>query len=230
MNINVQGTGRRLTDVLIRRGALTADALASAQAEAGTERIERYLVKNRIVNASAMTLAIAEYLALQPISLAHFSVPASLVELLPPDQWVKLQVVPVAKIGKSLTIAVGDPFNLSAVDELRSKTGLSVSPVIASEDEIGEILKKAEAAAKAPAIQMSDIMRSADSDIEVSSTKEEENLEQSLDNADDAPAIKMVNAILIEALRTKASDIHIEVGNPPLLRVHGGKECPWPAR
>ena len=210
MNMYAQGTGRRLTDVLIRRGALTSDALAAAQAEAGNERIERYLVKNKIVKPSAMTLAIAEYLALHPVSLAHFTPPPTLFDLLKAEQWVKLQVVPVAKIGKLLTVAVGDPFNLAAVDEIRSTTGLSVATVIAAEDEIAEILKKVEAAAKAPAIQMSDIMRSADSDIEVSTTKEEENLEQSLDNADDAPVIKMVNAILIEALRTKASDIHIE--------------------
>ena len=107
MNINFQGAGRRLTDVLIRRGALTAEALAAAQAEAGSDRIERYLVKNKIVKPGAMTLAVAEYLALQPIRLAHFSPPQALVELLKPDQWVKLQVVPVSRVGKSITIAVG---------------------------------------------------------------------------------------------------------------------------
>ena len=78
MNMYAQGTGRRLTDVLIRRGALTSDALAAAQAEAGNERIERYLVKSKIVKPSAMTLAIAEYLALHPVSLAHFTPPPTL--------------------------------------------------------------------------------------------------------------------------------------------------------
>lgn len=210
MNNSVQGTGRRLTDVLMRRGAITEEALTAARAEAGSERIERYLVKNKIVSAESMTLAIAEYLALPPISLAHFNVPPTLFDLLKQDQWTKLQVVPVARVSQSLTVAVGDPFNLSAVEEIRSKTGLTVTTVIAPEEEIAEILAKADAIAKTPAIQMSDIMRSADSDVEVSTNGKEENLEATLESADDAPVIKMVNAILIEALRTKASDIHIE--------------------
>ena len=210
MNYSVQGTGRRLTDVLIRRGVITEETLSAARTEAGSERIERYLVKTKTVSAQAMTLAIAEYLALPPISLAHFTVPPTLFDLLKQDQWSKLQVVPVARVSQSLTVAVGDPFNLSAVEEIRSKTGLSVSTVIAPEEEIAEILAKADAIAKTPAIQMSDIMRSADSDVEVSTAEKEENLEETLESAEDAPVIKMVNAILIEALRTKASDIHIE--------------------
>lgn len=211
MNTFEHGTGRRLTDVLIRRGALTADALATALSEAGSERIERYLVKNKVVTSTAMTLAIAEYLNLPPISLAHFSLQPLLIELLPQDQWSRLQIIPVARINKLLTVALGDPFNLPAVDEVRAKTGLDVSAVVASEDEVADILKKTAQAAKAPDIQMSDIMRSGDSDIEIAtSSQSEDNIEKTLESAEGAPVIKMVNAILIEALRTKASDIHIE--------------------
>lgn len=209
MNTRAQAAGGRLTDVLVRRGTISAADLDAAQAETNGERIERYLVKQKIVSANDMTLAIAEYLGLPPFSLAHFTVSPQLMEIMPRERWLQLQVVPVARCGKCLTIAIGDPFNLSAVDEIRVKTTLDVSPVVASEDSIAELLGKVDNAAKAADIQMSDIMRSGD-DIEIGTAEKEESIEQTLESAEGAPVIRMVNAILIEALRTRASDIHLE--------------------
>ena len=209
MNTRAQATGGRLTDVLVRRGTISAADLDAAQTEANGERIERYLVKQKIVGDNDMTLAIAEYLGLPPLPLTHFTVSTTLMELLPRERWLQLQVVPIARNGKCLTIAIGDPFNLSAIDEVRTKTSLDVSAVVAPEDAIAELLNKVDNAAKAADIQMSDIMRSGD-DIEIGTQEKEESIEKTLESAEGAPVIRMVNAILIEALRTRASDIHLE--------------------
>lgn len=202
------GTGGRLTDVLLRRGAIDAERLAQAQQDSGNERIERYLVKNRMVSPGAMTLALAEYLGLPPLPLSHFTMQPELLELMPKEQWARLQIIPVSRMEKCLTVALGDPFNLPAIDEIRSKTGLDVSTVIAPEEQVTELLNRA--TSKSPDIEMSDIMRSGDSEVEVGQAESDENIEATLESAEGAPVIRMVNAILIEALRTRASDIHIE--------------------
>jgi len=205
-------SGGRLTDVLVRRGTLTAEALAEAEAgSAPGERIERVLVRKKVVTPENMTLAIAEYLSIPPLPLSHFTLNPALFNLLPHEQWSRLQALPVARAGQSLTVALSDPFNIQSIDEISGKSGLDVLPVVAGEQEIRDLLTKATAQDKAPDIQISDILRDSDAEVEFGSEKEaEESIEKTLETAEGAPVIRMVNAMLIEALRTRASDIHIE--------------------
>ncbi|MGI6100016.1 MAG: Flp pilus assembly complex ATPase component TadA [Lentisphaerae bacterium] len=211
MNDRVSGIGR-LTDVLVRRGALTAEALAEAEgAIMPGERIERVLIKRKFITPADMTLAIAEYLGIPPIPLAHFTPNQKLFDLLPHEQWQRLQALPVARVGQMLTVALSDPFNLQSIDEISSKSGLDVLPVVGGEQEIRDLLARIMAQHKAPDIQISDILRDSEAEVEFGSDREaEESIEQTLESAEGAPVIRMVNAMLIEALRTRASDIHLE--------------------
>ena len=211
MNDRVSGIGR-LTDVLVRRGALTAEALAEAEgAIMPGERIERVLIKRKFITPEDMTLAIAEYLGIPPIPLAHFTPNQQLFDLLPHEQWQRQQAQPVARVGQMLTVALSDPFNLQSIDEISSKSGLDVLPVVGGEQEIRDLLARIMAQHKAPDIQISDILRDSEAEVEFGSDREaEESIEQTLESAEGAPVIRMVNAMLIEALRTRASDIHLE--------------------
>ena len=211
MNDRVSGIGR-LTDVLVRRGALTAEALAEAEgAIMPGERIERVLIKRKFITPADMTLAIAEYLGIPPIPLAHFTPNQKLFDLLPHEQWQRQQALPVARVGQMLTVALSDPFNLQSIDEISSKSGLDVLPVVGGEQEIRDLLARIMAQHKAPDIQISDILRDSEAEVEFGSDREaEESIEQTLESAEGAPVIRMVNAMLIEALRTRASDIHLE--------------------
>jgi type IV pilus assembly protein PilB len=211
MNDRVSGIGR-LTDVLVRRGALTAEALAEAEgAIMPGERIERVLIKRKFITPADMTLAIAEYLGIPPIPLAHFTPNQKLFDLLPHEKWQRLQALPVARVGQMLTVALSDPFNLQSIDEISSKSGLDVLPVVGGEQEIRDLLARIMAQHKAPDIQISDILRDSEAEVEFGSDREaEESIEQTLESAEGAPVIRMVNAMLIEALRTRASDIHLE--------------------
>ena len=211
MNDRVSGIGR-LTDVLVRRGALTAEALAEAEgAIMPGERIERVLIKRKFITPADMTLAIAEYLGIPPIPLAHFTPNQKLFDLLPLVLWLRLLALPVARVGQMLTVALSDPFNLQSIDEISSKSGLDVLPVVGGEQEIRDLLARIMAQHKAPDIQISDILRDSEAEVEFGSDREaEESIEQTLESAEGAPVIRMVNAMLIEALRTRASDIHLE--------------------
>ena len=212
MNSRVGGGGGRLTDVLVRRGALTAEALAEAEGNSlPGERIERVLVRRKVVTSENMTLAIAEYLGIPPLPLGRFTPNPKLFDLMPREQWTRLQALPIARAGQCLTVALSDPFNIQSIDEISGKSGLDVLPVVAGEQEIRDLLAKATATDKAPDIQISDILRDSDTEVEFGSDKEaEESIEKTLESAEGAPVIRMVNAMLIEALRTRASDIHLE--------------------
>jgi type IV pilus assembly protein PilB len=118
--------------------------------------------------------------------------------------------MPIARVGKSLTVAFSDPFDLMAIDELTATTGLAITAVVASEIDIISVISKLSAEAS-QGLDMEELMRN-ESDVQVGddAVKEELSLDEMLEKAEGAPVIRMVNMILVEALRTGASDIHIE--------------------
>jgi type IV pilus assembly protein PilB len=208
MSASVQAAN--VSEILIRRGALTAEKLAEAQASAQDTPVEKYLAQHQMVPAEELTLALAEYLHMPPITLAHFTPDPALVEILPADVWVRVKAFPLLKTPQSLLVALGDPFDIMALDELHALTGLAITPLVAAEREVNDLVQRA-TTATTQGIDLADVMRSSDSDVEVGRTETtEESLEKTLESAEGAPVIRMVNMILVEALRTKASDIHIE--------------------
>jgi type IV pilus assembly protein PilB len=230
--------GLRFTDILLKRGAITADALNQAQEKAQglSVRLEKYLLDNKLIPPAEVTLGLAEYLHMAPITLSQFSPNPQLLESFPPDILKKHQAVPLMKIGQTLVVALGDPFDIVAVDELHVMTGLNVMPLVASEKEIQDTLTKVLAPPEAAqSLDLEDIMRGSDSEVEVGhEEKNEVSLEEMMESAEGAPVIRMVNMILVEALRTRASDIHIEPQDKTLrlrYRVDGGLvERPSPAK
>jgi type IV pilus assembly protein PilB len=206
------GSGR-IQDILVHRGILTTAQLTAAEQDARAKgtRLERYLAEKKLVNQDDMVLALSEYLHRPPFTLAHFVPVPTLMELIPIDFMKDHLLVPVSAAGKTLTVALGDPFDLMALDELKVITGMTVTPVVVSETQVSELLAKL----KAQSSQASDINMEAfmkdESDVEVvEDDKEELSLDEMLETAEGAPVIRMVNLMLVEALRTGASDIHIE--------------------
>jgi len=198
--------------ILLRRNMIDMQTLqqARAGAQADGKRLEECLVDRKIVSDTDMTLVLAEYLAIPPMTLAHFILDSQLLEPIPQAVCNKLVAIPIAKIGKTLTVAVGDPFNIGALDEIQTMTGLQVVAVVAAEREVKEVLQKFTENA---APELEDMFKNmmASEDVEVGHEKQEEvSLDQMLESAEGAPVIRMVNSIMVEAMRRLASDIHIE--------------------
>ena len=204
----------KISDILLRHEAIDAETLAAAEQRAKTkgERLEKHLTENELVKSEDMTLALSEYLHMPPVTLAHFTPNPQLLELIPRDVMAKRLVVPVARVAKSLTVALGDPFDLVTIDELGAMTGLEVCPLVASENDISETLARM-FAESSQGLDMEELMRDGESDVQVlddDSDEDEESLDEMLERAEGAPVIRMVNMLLVEALRTGASDVHIE--------------------
>ena len=210
-----RGPATTIADLLLKRNAIQPEALreASEAAKGAGVMLERYLIDKQIVPQVDLTLAIAEYLRMPPIALSHFSPNPQLMEIVPKEVLRKNLALPLAKTGKTLTVALGDPFNIMAQDELHTLTGLDITPLVASEKEIADVLEHF-FPEEGPAVDMESILKEADTELEIgrdtSEDSEDQSIETMLESADGAPVIKMVHAMLLEALRSGASDIHFE--------------------
>lgn len=203
-----------IESILLRRGVVAQEILseASQEAHARGARLENYLIERKIVKRSDMVLVVSEYLNMPPMSLAHFSANTQLLGLLPRETMSRRLVLPIARAGRTLTVAVADPFDLVALDEIRTLTGLAIAPVVVSEDEIAAALGKS-FAQTTQNLDMEELMRETEGDVEVvgeESAEDVQSIDEMLEKAEGAPVIRMVNMMLVEALRTGASDIHIE--------------------
>jgi len=198
--------------ILTRRKLIDQDRLQEIfdSSKADGKRLEEYLVEKKLISETDLTLVIAEYLGMAPISLAHFTPDAHLLELIPPEKMRNTVALPVARIGKTLTVAFGDPFNTANIDAIQTMTGLKIEPLAAAEREVKEILQKFLEQFSPDLGDMFKTMEESD-EIEVGHDKKEEvSLDEMLESAEGAPVIRIVNSILVEALRRRASDIHIE--------------------
>ncbi len=198
--------------ILLRRNLVTADRLEEIQRESETAnvRMEKLLVEKKICSSEAVTLALSEYLNIRPISLRSFTPQNHLLELIPRETLTRRIIMPICRVGKTLTVAFGDPFDLMTVDELSTMTGLHITLVVAAETEILATIGRL-STETTQGLDMEELMRD-ESDVQVveDSNKDDQNLDEMLEKAEGAPVIRMVNMILVEALRTGASDIHIE--------------------
>jgi len=203
---------KSLIDVLLERFPVPDEELNKARAEADAKgtALEEALVEASLVPDSAIVLAKAQYLEMPPLTLAGFLPDGDLVDLLPRQIWAQLKMLPICKTGKLLTVAVADPFNIMGIENLKMQIDYQIFPVIVDEKELIGVLENVN---KDSALALEDILRDIEDDSDLEVGKDEtshENLDEMLENAEDAPVIRIVNSILIEALRKHASDIHIE--------------------
>ena len=169
----------------------------------------------KISDPRAFMFAAADYLHISPFSLPSSFTPGE--DLLcgkKIEQWTRVKALPVAKVAGRLTVAFSDPFDLPAKEEVARWAGGRLWQLVVVDSELQDVLTKLKTAEDAsnPALAMENIMKGDETDVEISSVADEKSdeIDASVDAAGEAPVIRMVNTIMIEALKTKASDIHFE--------------------
>ena len=168
----------------------------------------------KISDPHEFALAAADYIGVSPFTLpAGFSPAADLLLGKKIEQWSKLKALPIAKVAGRLSVVFSDPFDLPSREEVARWADGKIWTLVISEPELTDVLtrlKTAEDAAN-PALAMENIMKGDETDVDFSSVSDKnDELDASTDAAGEAPVIRMVNTIMIEALKTKASDIHFE--------------------
>ena len=205
-------TTERIGDLLIREGLITKEQLEKAlqeQKQNGT-RVGYNLVKMGFIKETELTKALARQYKMPAVDLAKFEVDPKIAKLIPSDLAIKHFVLPLKRDGRTLTVAMADPTNLGVIEDLKFITRYDIFPVIAGEFTLRAAIEKHY---ESTDLQMQTILQEIadDADVEIVEEKEEEMSAAALSAAvDDAPVVKLINAILTEAVKKGASDIHFE--------------------
>ncbi|MFA5388914.1 MAG: ATPase, T2SS/T4P/T4SS family [Candidatus Omnitrophota bacterium] len=204
----------RLIELLISNKIISKSHLDKAlkiQKEKGGS-LKNILVQSGFVTEKDLMSVLSQGLGIPPISLARFKIDPELLKLIPREAANKYQIMPVSKVGKMLTIAMTDPLNIFAIDDLRSLTGFDIGTIIASQKEIQDAIDQYYGETTREAIEelMEDMKTQ---EIEIIQVGEEE---QSVDSeklfrlVEEAPVVKLTNMILENGIRARSSDILIE--------------------
>jgi type IV pilus assembly protein PilB len=206
----------RIGDLLVREGLITREQLEKAlqeQKQNGT-RVGYNLIKLGFIQELELVRQLAKQYKMQAVDLSKFTVDPKIAKLIPTDLATKNLVIPLKRDGRTLTVAMADPTNLGVLEDLKFITRYDIFPVIAGEftlkTNIEKIYGKEAEAAEMSAL-MDTIDEIADGDVEVVEEKEEEVSAAAMQaQMEDAPVVKLLNAILTDAVKRGASDIHFE--------------------
>ncbi len=206
----------RIGELLTKAKLLTNEQLERAldeQKQSGG-RIGEHLIRLGYVTEEDILDCLSQQYGVPSINLQHFEIDDSIIRLIPADVARKYQFIPVSKTGATLTVAMGDPTNVFAMDDITFITGYRVEPVVASEEALREAIDKYYGTTHAIELKkvMDDLSTVEETALEVLEDDEEEELDITDDEAaaDEAPVVRLVNLILTDALKRGASDIHIE--------------------
>ncbi len=217
----VKTFGERIADALVEDGLLTVEQveqLLDQQKKEGT-RLLKLIVEKACVSEQDMAVSMGRVLNTLPINLARLTIPLEIADLVPREMAHNHKVVAVSRLENKLFLAMADPLNVLAIDDVRRITRLDVAPLIASEKAILDKLNHIDASKSG---SMEDIIQDAQKkgeveaegeadNIEISKEAAEEvNLDQLAASSEEAPVIKLANLILVQAVKDRASDVHIE--------------------
>jgi type IV pilus assembly protein PilB len=201
--------GRRLGELLVRQNLISLQALRKAQ-DAQTRdggRLGYHLIKTGAIEEQKLTEFLSKQYGVPAINLKDFDIEPDVIKLVPREVAEKHLVVPVNRAGPSLIVAMSDPSNIFAVDDLKFLTGYNIEPVVASEVAIKEAIEHYYQV-KGPSYE--DVLGEVEDADVVSQGEDAPNIVDLEKAADDAPVVKLVNLILIDAIKKGASDIHVE--------------------
>jgi type IV pilus assembly protein PilB len=216
----VKTFGERIADALVEDGLLSAkqvEELLEQQKKEGT-RLLKLILEKAYVSEMDMAVSMGRVLNTPPINLARLTIPIELAGLVPREMAYNHKVVPVSRLENKLFLAMADPLNVLAIDDVRRITRLEVATLIASEKAILDKLNLIDAA-KSDSMEdiIQDAQKKRDAELDTDSVEvsdkeavEEVNLDQLAASSEEAPVIKLANLILVQAVKDRASDVHVE--------------------
>jgi type IV pilus assembly protein PilB len=204
---------QRLGDLLVKEKVITPDQLDQAlkvQKESGT-RLGSILVKLGFLSDEDVTNFLSRQYGVPAINLTFFEIDNTVVKLIPYETAKRYQILPLSRVGSSLTIAMVDPTNVFAMDDIKFMTGFNIEPVVASESSIlGGIEKAYGQGDQQEDLESVMAAMGEGADVELQAEAEEMGLSELERAADEAPIVKLVNLVLTDAVKRGASDIHVE--------------------
>src|SRR5688572_9852235 len=221
----------RIGELLLKEKRITPDQLQETlnYQKANGGKLGFNLVKLGFVKDEELTALLSKQYGVPSINLTQFEIDPAVIKLIPAETAQKYQIIPLSRSGATLTIAMTDPTNVFAMDDIKFMTGYNVEPVVASETAVGDTITRYYALAKAAASAgvgtgpmggasalematktMEEMSVAGADDVEVLEEIDEISAESLERQGGEAPVIKLVNVVLMSAIQKGASDIHIE--------------------
>jgi type IV pilus assembly protein PilB len=200
----------RLGELLLKEKLITQEQLSKAidEQRSGGGRIGFNLTKLGFVAEKELTEFLSRQYGIPSIDLSSTEIDPEIIKLIPEDVARKYQIIPVSRAGSTLTIAMADPSNIFAIDDVKFLTGYSVETVVASEAAMKGAIEQYY---DVPEMDYGDVLTEFDeTEMEVVQEEEDIDLSDLKKAVEDAPVVKLVNLILTDAIKKGASDIHIE--------------------
>jgi type IV pilus assembly protein PilB len=184
---------------------------AAAAAEEKGIGLEEALVQKKLLPPHGIAMALAQSADVPPFNLSLLNFDPNLLTDMPVAQMRSHLILPVSRIGKTLTVAVADPYNVIALESISSASGLRLMTVVVPEKNLREYVES-RLVEQDKTNDLEETLSQFNEDAELSTVDGKENidLDEAVNSADDKPVIRIVNSILVEALRKRASDIHVE--------------------
>jgi len=213
----VKSFGERIADALVEDGLLSAgqvEELLEQQKKEGA-RLVKLIVDKAYVSEQDLAVCMGRVLNVPPVNLARIGIPEEIADLLPREIEYNHKVVPVARLENKLFLAMADPLNVLALDDVKRITKFEIAPLIASEKAITDKLAAIDSAkggGSMEAIIQDAAKQEAEGDTveAVKEAIEEVNLDKLAASSEEAPVIKLANLIIVQAIKDRASDIHLE--------------------
>src|SRR5690349_24955670 len=199
---------QRLGDLLVKEKVITPEQLEQAtKVQKGANcRLGSALVRLGFLTDEDVTNFLSRQYGVPAINLSYFEIDPAVVKLIPFETAKRYQILPLSRVGASLTIAMVDPTNVFAMDDIKFMTGFNIEPVVASESSIADGIDKAYGTSKEEDLNavMQSMSEMGDSDVELQSEEQEMELADLEKAADEAPIVKLVNLVLTDAVKRGA--------------------------
>ena len=209
----VETLKKRLGDILIEEGLLAQEQLSQAlyeQRRTG-KPLAVILIASGLVSEEDIVITLSEQLGIPHLRVESYDIPSEVLAEVPEGIARRYHLIPVAKTGNSLTIAMSDPLNIVAVDDVRMLTGYEIETVVSLDSEVKKAIERYYSGKDVEMDDYEDILRDAEADlVTVSEDKDEIDISHLKEEVEQAPVIRLVNLTLVNAIKQGASDIHIE--------------------
>jgi type IV pilus assembly protein PilB len=214
----IKSFGERIADALVEDGLLGANQVEELleQQKSGGARLVKLIIEKAYVSEQDLAVCMGRVLNVTPVNIARVGIVPELVELLPREIAHNHKVIPISRLENKLFLAMADPLNVLALDDVKRITKLEITPLIASEK---AIMDKLNAIDSSKSGSMEDIIQDAqkqqddadaDSVESIREGVEQVNLDQLAASSEEAPVIKLANLMIVQAIKDRASDIHLE--------------------
>ena len=205
----------RLGEILVKEALITQDQLQKALEfqRSNGGKLGSCLTKMGFITDDDITGVLSRQYGVPSINLKFYEIDPTVIKLIPQDTASRYQVIPLSRVGSVLTIAMTDPTNVFAMDDIKFMTGFNVEPVVASESAIGEAISRFYGGGASSHEELSNLMKDLveeDQELELAAEEQEMDAASLEKAAEEAPIIKLVNLILTDSVKRGASDIHVE--------------------